>query len=70
MYIQDTITMDILNPKETITCRPGAPIYAGPLFTTAPPVLSQATPPPLSPALRTRVLLYPQIVLIIRKPLL
>ena len=30
MYIQDTITMDILNPKETIKCRPGAPIYHGP----------------------------------------
>ena len=46
MYIQDTITMDILNPKETITCRPGAP---GPLFTTGPPVLPQATPPVAGP---------------------
>ena len=51
MYIQDTITMDILNPKETIKCRPGAPIYPGPLFTTGPPVLPQATPPCRRPCL-------------------
>ena len=44
MYIQDTITMDILNPKETITCRPGAPyLPRAPRFY---PKL-----PPLSPAL-------------------
>ena len=47
MYIQDTITMDILNPKETITCRPGAPIYHGPPGFTP-------SYPPLSPALIKR----------------
>ena len=49
MYIQDTITMDSLNPKETITCRPGAPIYPGSPIYHGPPVLPQATPPVAGP---------------------